>query len=635
MEKKIFPQRLYGLWLLSLVASAVIALRLADIQVIRHNYYKEQSERNRTQTIFQAAPRGRIITAEGTAVAQSAPSFNLYFFPGKNNSQEDYIQTLAREISAVIKEPQEDILAKLKRAVKSGKASVIEENLASSYVLPLAELQVHYNGIYLMEESKRTYPYDTFASHLIGYLGSMEGRAWRDRDQSLDYRLDSKIGRFGIEKKFEKYLKGTDGGLYLEVDHRSRLKSIIEDKKWQPGADIYLTLNFKLQRAAEEGLKNSVTGRGAAVALNPKTGAVLALATAPGFDPNIFVPYGHEETEKDRKEIKEFNLAVQGVYPPASTFKIITAMAANEAGKLDTERYVFCNGLYDAGSRVFKCWSKHGNVNFWSAMAGSCDVYFYGLSNYIGPAVIEKMQRQFMFGLPTGIDIAGERSGNLFGPTRRAKNKTYWFIGDTLNLSIGQGELLATPVKMAQFAAALANRGKVLRPYYIDKIVSSSGAVLFKGEQEVLNEVKVKPQTWDIIFKALKGVVDNGTGRAAKISGLDVYAKTGTAQNPHGRDHAWMIAFAGRNGQEPDIAVAVFVENGLSGAGVAGPIVRAMLRAFYNIEDEKAAQKETGVDEGTSRLRGARGGAAVSAETQLALKLAREALAAEKEHAGE
>ncbi|GHT38972.1 penicillin-binding protein 2 [Bacteroidia bacterium] len=628
MQKKNFPFRLRGLWFLALTASIVIALRLADIQAIRHNYYAQQSERNRTQAIYQTAPRGRILTSENIAAAQNAPSFNLYFFPGKNNTQADYIETLAREISAVVKAPYDEILSKLKRAVKSGKASAIKENLASSYVLPLAELQVHYNGIYLIEESKRTYPHGTFASHLIGYVSSMEGADWRDRDKSLDYRLDSKIGRFGIERKFEKYLKGVDGALYLEVDHRARLKSIIEDKKWQPGADIYLTLNFNMQRAAEEGLKNSITGRGAAVALDPKTGAVLTIATAPGFDPNIFVPYGHEDTEKERKEIKAFNLAVQGVYPPASTFKIITAIAAAETGKLNTERSVHCDGKYDAGSRIFKCWSKHGDVDFWAAMASSCDVYFYALSSSVGPAAIEKIQRQFMFGMPTGIDIAGERSGNLFGPTRRAKNKTYWFIGDTLNLSIGQGELLATPVKMAQFTAALANRGKVLRPYYVDKIVYPSGEVLFKGESKILNEVKIKPQTLDIISKSLKGVVDKGTGRNAKIKGLDVYGKTGTAQNPHGDDHAWMIAFAAREGMEPDIAVAVFVENGVGGSSTAAPIVRQMLKAFYNIEETAPRpaplKQETAVNAVEER---------VSAQTALALRLAREALSAEKEHA--
>jgi len=356
------------------------------------------------------------------------------------------------------------------------------------------------------------------------------------------------------------------------------------------------------------------------------------MAVAPSFDPNIFAPYGNEDTADARKDVQAFNTAVQGVYPPASTFKIIVSMAADEAGKLDTSKIVNCPGFYDAGSRIYKCMHVHGNVNFWSAMAQSCDVYFYSLSNFIGPSPIEKMQRQFMFGAPTGIDIAGERAGNLFGPTRRAKNRGNWFLGDTLNLSIGQGELLATPVKMAQFAAALASRGKIFRPYYVDKIVSPDGEVLFTGAPEILNEVKVKPETWDLIFKALKGVVQNGTGKAAKIDGLDVYAKTGTAQNPQGDDHAWMIAFAGRAGAEPDVAIAVFVEHGRSGAAGAGPIVRGMLKAFYNIEDAPAAKKpDVLIDDarqGGKKIR-------ISADTAEALQNAREALAAEKEHQDE
>jgi penicillin-binding protein 2 len=244
MQKTSFPARLRNFRLLSLIAGTLIAFRLVDIQIIRHSYYLEQSERNRTQTIYRSAPRGRIITADNIVAAQNAPSFNLYFFPGKGNSGGEYIQSLASEIASALKEPQELLLSKLKNAVKNGKASVIAENLSSDRVLPAAELQMHYNGLYLLEESKRTYPHKTFASHLLGYMGSMEGSAWRDRDKTLDYRLESKIGRFGMEKKFEKYLKGIDGGLFLEVDHRSRLKSIIEDKKWKPGADIYLTLNF-------------------------------------------------------------------------------------------------------------------------------------------------------------------------------------------------------------------------------------------------------------------------------------------------------------------------------------------------------------------------------------------------------
>ncbi|MGB2580008.1 penicillin-binding protein 2 [Elusimicrobium simillimum] len=584
MKKIDVSPRLKGLWILAMAACAVIAVRLIDIQVVRHSYYQQQSERNRTQTIYQTAPRGRIITADGAVAAQSAPVFNLYFFPNNTLSQPEYIETLSDEIAAAINQKKEDVLKKLKNAARSGKASVIAENLSPQYTLPLAELQVHYNGIYLIEESKRTYPLKTFASHLIGYLGSMEGAAWRDRDKSLDYRLDSRIGRFGIEKKFEKYLKGTDGGLFLEVDHRARLKSVIEDKKGRPGADIYLTLNSKVQQAADAGLAASNTGIGAAVALDPKTGAVLALSTSPAFDPNIFVPYNNEDTEKERKAIKEFNLAVQGVYPPASTFKVITSMAAMDEGKLNVNSSINCPGFYDIGARVFKCWGVHNHVDFFDAMAKSCDTYFYILGNQIGSAAIERMQRKFMIGEPTGIDIVGERSGNLFGPTRRAKNRTYWFAGDTLNLAIGQGELLVTPVKVAQFAAAIASKGKLWRPYYVEKIVSPSGEVLVQGEHKVIKEVPAAPQAWEDIFKALKQTTDKGTGRATRIPGYDVYSKTGTAENPHGNDHAWIMAFAAPKGGEPEIAVAVFIEHGKHGSTVAGPVAKKMIQAYFDIE---------------------------------------------------
>ncbi|ACC98928.1 Penicillin-binding protein [Elusimicrobium minutum Pei191] len=584
-KKKITSGRLKQFFALALVACAVIAMRLIDIQVIRHEYYKQQSERNRTQTLYQVAPRGRIFTSEGIAIAQSSPVFSLYFFPSKNNSDNEYIASVAQAVSQAIKQPYEDITNKFKRAVKSGKASKIAENLSAGNILALSELQIHYSGLYIIEESKREYPYKNMASHLIGYMSSMEGSVWRDRDQSLDYRLDSKVGRFGIEKKFEKYLKGSDGGIFLEVDHMARLQSVIEDKKGRPGADVHLTLKHDLQKTAEESIASSKTGRGAVIAINPKNGAVLAIAAAPSFDPNIFVPYEHEDTEKLRKDIKEFNLAVQGVYPPASTFKIITAMAASEAGKLNTEITYNCPGYYDIGSRVFKCWTRHGIVDFWRGMAQSCDTYFYILGGLVGSVAIERMQREFMFGYPTGIDIPGERGGNLFGPTRRARNRTYWFPGDTLNLAIGQGELLVTPIKMAQITAAVASRGKLWRPYYLDRIVSPEGEVLLQEEPKLLREVAAKEKTWDIIFKALKGVVDNGTAKSVKLKGYDVYAKTGTAQNPHGDDHGWMIAFAAPEGKEPEIAVVAFVEFGKSGSGAGGPIVRAMLKSYFGIKE--------------------------------------------------
>lgn len=590
VTKFFFNARLKTMMLLAAVAGGVIALRLVDIQVLRHNAYLQMAERNRTQVLYQTAPRGRVFTAEGIAVASNAPSFSLYYL-GMGNKDAAYLEQLAADFAPRLKMQPETVFGLLQKGTKSGKATLLAENLSTKSTVALQELQLYYPGIYLIEETKRSYPYGGFASHLLGYIGSMEDREWRKRDVKMGYRLNSKIGKNGIEKKVEKELKGTDGGVYLEVDYRGRVKSIIQDKKWAAGSDVYLTLNFELQRAAEEGLKNSLTGRGAAVALDPRTGAVLALASAPSYDPNIFVQYSDEENPKQSKKINEYNLAIQGIYPPASTFKIITAAAALEYGKWDIHRKINCPGHYDSGPRVFKCWGTHGPVDFFDGMSNSCDVYFYTVAAQTGAAAIERVERMFMFGRPTGIDLPGEKAGNLYGPTRRAHNKTYWFIGDTLNLSIGQGELLVTPLKLAQFAAAVASRGKVYRPYYVEKVVSNqTGKTTVLGKPEVLQTADLKPETYDLLFKALKHTVDDGTARRAKIQGLDVYGKTGTAQNPHGDDHGWFMAFAGRKGEDPSIALAVFVEFGKGGSSAAGPIARQMLEAYFGLNKPAGAQ---------------------------------------------
>lgn len=576
-----FNKRLKTLLILSFLAGGVVALRLTDIQLIKHKHYLQLAEQNRTQVLYQKAPRGRIFTADGRAVATNAPSFNLYYLAAGPKDQA-YLERLAQDFSPLLGVKPKELLDKLHKGVRSEKALALAENLSPKTAISLKELLLYYPGLYLIEENKRVYPYGSFASHLMGYLGSIEGKEWKNRDLSLNYRLNDKIGKNGLEKKFEKELKGNDGGVYLEVDYRGRVKRVIEARKWKAGQDVYLTLNYPVQQAAEEGLKNSITGRGAAVAIDPRNGAILALATAPAFDPGMFIAYS-DEPEVKSKKISEYNLAVQGIYPPASTFKIITSIAAIEKGGFDPNKQVSCPGHYDAGARVFRCWSTHGPVDFFGGMAGSCDVYFYTLAAQMGSAAIEKVQRMFQFGRPTGVDLPGEKAGNLYGPTKRARNRSYWFIGDTLNLSIGQGELLVTPIKMAQFAAAVASKGKLWRPYYLDRVVNSqTGKVLLSGESEQIGSVDIKDSTWNLIFKALKHTVDTGTAARVKIKGLDVYGKTGTAQNPHGPDHGWFMAFAAPEGKEPEIAVAVFVEYGEGGSSAAGPIARRMLQAYFD-----------------------------------------------------
>ena len=588
VSRILFNRRLKGLFIIAAVAAGVIALRLADIQVIRHRAYQQMAERNRTQVLYQTAPRGRVFTSDGIEIASNSPSFSFYYL-GVGNKEPEYLMKLAADVAPHMNMSADEVLQKLQKGVRTGKAIAIADNLSTQSTVALKELQFYYPGVYLIEETKRNYPHGIFASHLIGYIGQMDEREWRRRDMEMGYRLNSKIGKNGIEKKFEKELKGRDGGIYLEVDYRGRVRSLIQDKKWGAGSDVYLTLNYKVQQAAEEGLKNSKTGRGAAVALDPRTGAVLALASAPAYDPNIFVAYSDDKkAQAQKKKIKEYNLAIQGTYPPASTFKVITGAAALEEGNIDVSRKINCTGKYDAGSRVFKCWGTHGPVDFFDGMSNSCDVYFYAVASQIGPAPIERVERKFMFGRQTGIDLPGEKAGNLYGPTRRARNKTYWFIGDTLNLSIGQGELLVTPIKLAQFAAALASRGNVYRPYYVDKIVSNqTGKTEAIGKTEILQHADLKESTYDTLFRALKHTVDDGTARRVKIKGLDVYAKTGTAQNPHGEDHAWFMAFAGKEGEAPSIALAVFVEFGEGGSSAAGPIAREMLEAYFGIEKPK------------------------------------------------
>ncbi len=580
VTKVLFNMRLKTMMVLAAIAGVVIALRLVDIQILRHNVYLQMAERNRTQILYQTAPRGRVFTSDGVEVASNAPAFSLYYLGGKQESA--YLTRLATDFAPSLHARKDDLEHALQVGATSGKTVLLAENLSTKSTVALQELQYYYPGIYLIEETKRHYPYGNFASHLLGYLGSMDEREWRKRNNKLGYRLTSKIGKNGIEKKYEAELKGKDGGVFLEVDYRGRVKSIIEDKKWAAGSDVYLTLDFAVQRAAEEGLKNSLTGRGAAVALDPRTGAVLAFASAPAYDPNIFVPYIDEEQPASKK-IDEYNLALQGIYPPASTFKVITAAAALESGLIDPKRKITCTGQYNSGPRIFKCWGTHGPVDFVEGMSHSCDVYFYTVAAQIGSAAIERVERMFMFGRPTGIDLPGEKAGNLYGPTRRARNKTYWFIGDTLNLSIGQGELLVTPIKLAQFAAALASRGNVYRPYFVEKIVSNQTGKTYKvGATEVLQHADLKPETYDQLLYALKYTVDNGTARRAKLKGIDVYGKTGTAQNPHGEDHGWFMAFAARPGEEPAIAVAVFVEFGQSGSAAAGPIAHDMLKAYFD-----------------------------------------------------
>ncbi|PJA11840.1 MAG: penicillin-binding protein 2 [Elusimicrobia bacterium CG_4_10_14_0_2_um_filter_56_8] len=586
IDRQIPQERLDLLWILAYAAALIFILRLLNMQVLGGAYYREIAEKNRTQIIGQSAPRGRIFSSDEKPIATSKPSFSLIYFPGQARTGPE-IDRMARALARPLGADYDELRKRIFRAASREKPVRLAENLPSKQMLALSELKAVYPGVDIVVEARRYYPFGAYLSHMVGYIGRMDNRDWAVHSRDKNYSMDSRLGKAGLEQMYEKELKGKDGGIYLEVDSRGRLSRVLESRKWVPGADIFLTIDSKAQAAAEEGLKKSISGKGAVVALDPRTGAVIAFASAPDYDPNMFVLSGAEkEGLPAGKVLPEFNVALQGTYPPGSIFKIITSAALLESGRVDPQETVNCHGYYDAGSRVFKCWNKkgHGKVAFTEALAKSCDVYFYTTSQKAGALAVEKEARAFRVGKVSGIPLPGEKSGNVFGPSLRAAKKSYWFIGDTLNQAIGQGETLMTPMQAAGLIAAVANGGVFHRPYFVERIVRSDGQLYARGKPEVLSRVQLKPSTWTQIRQALRDVILDGTARSARINGAEVYGKTGTAQNPQGKDHAWFVAYATVNNEPAKIAVAVLVEHGEHGSSSAAPIAKAVIEAALRSE---------------------------------------------------
>ncbi|NLI09380.1 MAG: penicillin-binding protein 2 [Elusimicrobia bacterium] len=556
-------------------------IRMVDMQILKHEYYLKLAEKNRTQVINQAAPRGRIISADGTVLASNKPSYSLIYFPDSKTSLQD-IKKMALYASKYVGADKEIVFNMLLKAKNSQKPVKVASNLGSYAIMRISELKNFYPGFQMVSEAIREYPYGTWLSHITGYMGKIDAFEWKNYSSLPEYSMDSLVGKTGVEKIYEKYLKGKDGGLYVEVDNKGRMVKIADSREGEPGSDLYLTVNFNMQSAAEKALADLPYKRGAAIALDPYSGKILVYAVKPGFDPNFSVNYNEEKKEKD-KNFDEFNIGVQGAYPPASVFKIITSIAVLENDNPPPDEKFFCPGFYDAGDRIFKCWEKkgHKNMDLISGLAHSCDVYYYNAALRVGPLEIEKTAYEFGFGQKTGAMFLSENSGNLFGPRVRARKKSYWFIGDTLNLAIGQGETLVTPMQMAVFAAALASKGLIYEPYYAEKILKRNGEEVFYNSPKLKNKIKLKEKTWEKIYEAMGEVIKTGTGRPIFTEGLEIYGKTGTAQNPHGKDHAWFICFAKKPGEKSKVAVASLIEHGEHGSTSALSVAKAIIRAAY------------------------------------------------------
>lgn len=567
--------------------SAILAFRLWHLQVLKGGEYKKIDERNRLRVLDILPPRGIIFDRNDTPLVKNIPSFDISVV--REDLPED-ADTLT-DLAGLLGLEKKVISARLKgRTSKPFEPVTLKEDVSFEEVARVEARKIDFPGLQVKVVGGREYTYGHSASHVLGYLGSMSMSQMRSSEY-FGVPHDSVIGQFGVEKVYDNTLRGVAGKKVIEVDALGRIMKVVRIQRPIKGENIKLAIDINLQVEAEKSLRGLA---GAVVALKADTGEVLALASAPTFDPNLFV---RGINSKDWKKLIRdprkplLNRAIQSQYPPGSTFKIITAIAALEEGMINTDTTFYCKGSIYFG-RVFRCWKAagHGYVNLNKAITESCDVYFYEIAKKIDIDILAQYALGFGLGRPTGIGLEGEASGIV--PTtgwKLERKKERWYTGESLNTVIGQGYLSTTPLQMARLTAAVVNGGKVFEPHLL---MDSE----IKGKTEGI--VKIKPENTEAIKKALMSVVEHehGTGWRARSDLVSIGGKTGTTQVIGGstkeedlpdkyKDHAWFVAFAPEAGTE--IAVAVFVEHGGHGSTSAAPIAKRIIDEYYKELDDK------------------------------------------------
>ncbi len=559
------------------VLYGLITLRLFYLQVLKGEELARMSENNRTQVIFLRAPRGEFFDSKGRLLVTNRPSWSVMYSPPEKMKEEQEQERIRRRLAPFMEPFSKKWLRRLDRAFETGQMVRLVEDVPNNVSFGMKEMGELVPGLRVVMEFRRGYQEGNVPGHLVGYLGEisedeLKEKAWSQRRQS------DLIGKMGLERILDREVRGQDGGMLIEVDSIGRWKRIIRELSSQKGSDVQLTLDIDVQRAAEQGLLETPTKRGAAVAIDVKSGAILAWASAPSFDLRGSLAEGITDSG-----LPFFDRVHRGTYPPGSTFKIMTAIAGLENGAVNVTDKINCPGyllLMDKQGKEkrYGCWKRHGPIDFWRAMAESCDTYFYLLGARTGPTEIANTAAEFGFGQLVQHVFPGERTGTLPNPAwKKSHGLGGWSTGDTYNMSIGQGFVTCTPLQMAVMMAGVAGRGKMMAPYVVEKIIGPDGVPSYQSSKTMLRQIVLKDATWEMIFKALRLVITNGTGGVGNSSYLDVWGKTGTAQNPHGADHAWFVAYGGYPNEAPSVAVCVFVENGGHGGSEAAPVAKKML----------------------------------------------------------
>ncbi|MFH1368607.1 MAG: penicillin-binding protein 2 [Elusimicrobiota bacterium] len=563
----------------------LLAVRLFHLQIILGRYYLDISEKQRTHIILKRAPRGVIYDCNGNVIVGNRTTFVALFYPFSQNIMPTPV--MLKRLESIL--DMKNLTVIMTQGLRTGKAVRLAENLTRFEMLKLQEQRLVFPGISVVNEVRRDYRSPLANSHLAGYVNEIskkELEALRDDG----FKMGDWIGRGGIEQTYDNYLRGQDGGWEIEVDATGHQTQLVRHVPPVTGNSVYSTVDVKLQEAASRALRMTATGRGAVMAVDPRTGAVKCFVSSPGFDPNISMmpEFGKYLTDKN---LPLWDRIDQARYPPGSIFKIITFIAALEGNKINPSQTFNCTGSFMFGNKSFACWNKkgHGRVDLMQALSVSCNVYFYQLGLKVGPELIEKYAKLFRIGEITGIDMPSEKRGLVPSPEWKKKRVgEAWHPGDTINMAIGQGSLWVTPAQMAMMISAVANGGVIYKPYLVDKILNVNGENVLKPQNKKIGNIELSKQTWDMLHEGLKSVVKDGTARACYFENLAVAGKTGTAQNPQGKDHGWFVAYAPAD--NPELAVAVIVENGGGGGAVAAPVAREIFSAAFKHKDAKRVE---------------------------------------------
>ncbi|MBL8394151.1 MAG: penicillin-binding protein 2 [Candidatus Accumulibacter sp.] len=599
-------------------AFAVLIARLFHLQVVQHDYYTTRAEDNRISLVPIVPNRGVIVDRKGTVLARNYSAFTLEITPSKVDDLDATIEGLGRVIEVLPKDRKR--FRRLLEESKTFESLPIRTRLTEEEVARFAANRYLFPGVEVKARLFRQYPLGSIGSHALGYISRINKRDMEmieEKEQTTNYRGTDHIGKSGIEQKYEFHLHGETGYEQVEIDAGGRAVRSLSRSAPVQGNNLTLTLDSKLQEMAEKAFGDR---RGALVAIEPATGGILALVSTPTFDPNLFVDgirtddWDQLNTSPDKPLL---NRALNGAYPPGSTFKPFMALAALETGKRTPGQAISDPGVFNFGGHQFRDDKKggHGSVDMFKSIVQSCDTYYYMLANDMGIDAIARFMGQLGFGQRTGVDIEGESPGVLPSPEWKARRfkrpeQQKWFAGETISIGIGQGYNSYTPIQLAQATATIANNGVLYRPHLVKYITDSRTGERTMIEPEPLRVLPWKRQNIEVIKKAMVGVNISGTSaRAFAGAGYVSAGKTGTAQvfslkgadykassvKKELRDHALFIAFA--PAEEPKIALAVLVENGGFGAQSAAPIARMVFDYYLLGKLPKGAASEDDVEE--------------------------------------